>query len=145
MFFPNYSRVDAEDRVTAELTSPVEAVPEESLNFGFVVDFAKHWLFGLSGYHRAGWTSQTALPLTPIDIPGYGIVKTNFVDQLDFPDYTVINTQLSWRDVFRGTDFMLDLENVLDDHMYFGDQHFFAPGGVPTGGRIVKLGIRHRF
>jgi len=144
MFFFNYSYVDSTD-INGGVETAVEAVPETSLNFGFVYDLTKEWVVGLSGYHREGWVSQSAIPLPDIEIPGYGVVEVDFLDRLDFPDYTVLNLEISRREITRGLELSLDIDNLLDEHMYFGDQHFYTPGGIATGGRVTKLGLRYEF
>ncbi len=144
MFFLNYARVESTD-TNGGIETVVEAVPERSINFGFVYDFPDDWVLGISGIYRGDWTSQSAIPLPDIQIPGYGDVKVNFLDELRFPDYTILNLHLSWRGALPGTDLLLGIENALDEHRYSGDQHVFTPGGVATGGVIYKLGFRYDF
>ena len=146
MVFLNYFHAESKDLLAGTgLETDVEGVPSDGLNFGFVTDYKKKWVFGVSGYQRWSWTSQSAISLPTIEIPGYGGVDVDFLDELSFPDYLIINANLAWRDAYKGFDFSLDVNNALDEQMVFGDQHSFAPGGLVTGGRVIKLGARYAF
>lgn len=148
MLFFNYAHVsstDTNDTPFGTVEGDVEGVPQDSLNLGWVHDFNGQWLLGVSAYHRWNWTPQAAISLPDIVIPGLDPVQVNFLDQLDLPDYTIVNLMATARNLVGGMDVSLDVKNVLDEQMIFADQHLFAPSGISAGGRIVKLGLRYNY
>ncbi len=145
--FLNYSKVDP--TVTAQvggesIESEVSGVPKDALNFGMSWDFNKHVVVAMNGVHRWNWTSQPAIPIPDIQVPGYGTVHVNYLEALDIPDVTTLSVNLTWRELFPGANLELNVDNITDEQWHFADQHSFAPGGVTSGGRAIHLGLSWR-
>jgi len=148
LVYLNYAKADATDVAFAggvKVEADVEGVPQDSLNLGIVHDLGERLLLGVTAYRRWRWTPQSAVPLQTIEIPGFGIVNVDFLDEISFPDYTQVNLNLSYQTAREGIEFLLDVENALDETMHFPDQHVFTPGGIAVGGRVIRGGVRCRF
>ncbi len=145
--FLNYSLVDPTVTSTVggqRLETPISGVPKDALNLGISWDFNKHLLIALNGARRWNWTSQPAIRLPDIQIPGYGTVQVDYLTELELPDVTVVGAKLTWRDMLKGSDLYVSVDNIMDEQWHFADQHSFAPGGITAIGRVVELGLSWR-
>jgi len=148
LIYLSYSKADAEDAeiIAGEtIRNDVGGVPRDSLNLGWIQKLGEGVLLGLTMARRWNWTSEPAVPLQDIEIPGFGLAAVDFLGELTLPDYTLLNLKLTYKNALRGLDLSLDAENILDEAMVYADQHLFAPGGIAVGGRIVKAGLHYRF